>query len=79
MLTLRKYRVLEYAEKAGFGRQDELADALGVSRQWLSALLNGRATPTTEQLVTLTQLFGCSIDDIADYPKAAAPTVAVAA
>jgi DNA-binding XRE family transcriptional regulator len=72
MLTLKKYRVMEYAEKAGYGNQGELADAIGVSRQWMSTLLNGKATPTTDQLVALSQLFGCRIDDIADYPKVAA-------
>ena len=72
MLTLKKFRVLEYAQNAGFSNQGELADALGVSRQWMSALINGKATPTTDQLVKLVQLFGCEIDDIADYPKAAA-------
>lgn len=72
MLTLKKYRVLELSENAGYSTREELAEALGVSRQWLSALLNGRKTPTTDQLVKLTQLIGCQIDDIADYPKVAA-------
>lgn len=69
MLTLRKYRVLELMEDAGYKTQADLADAVGVSRTWMSALLNGRATPTTEQLVMLAQLLGVNIDDIADYPK----------
>jgi transcriptional regulator with XRE-family HTH domain len=70
MLTLKKYRVMELMEQAGYKTQEELAAAVGVSRTWMSALLNGRATPTTEQLVTITRLLGASIDDIADYPKA---------
>ena len=72
MLKLKKYKVLELMEAAGFNTQSDLADDLGVSRTWVSALLNGRATPSTDQLVRLTQLLKCSIDDIADYPKAPA-------
>lgn len=73
MLTLRKYRVLELAEKAGFQTQEELANAVGISHNWMSALINGRAMPSTEQLVRLAQLLGSSIDEIAEYPKAEAP------
>lgn len=69
MLTLKKYRVLELMEAAGYKTQEELAAAVGVSRTWMSALLNGRATPTTEQLVLITRLLGATIDEIADYPK----------
>jgi DNA-binding Xre family transcriptional regulator len=68
-LKLRKYRVLERMEKAGYATRGEFADALGVSRQWLSAMLNGRTTPTTDQLVAICQLLRCSIDDIVEYPK----------
>lgn len=69
MLTLKKYRVLELMQKAGYRTQADFAERLGVSRTWLSALLNGRATPSTEQLVLITQLLGTSIDAIADYPR----------
>ncbi len=70
MLTLKKYRVMELMEQAGYRTQEELAAAVGVSRTWMSALLNGRATPTTDQLVLITRLLGATIDEIADYPKA---------
>lgn len=70
MLTLKKYRVMELMEAAGYKTQEEFAAKLGVSRTWMSALINGRATPTTDQLVTITRLLGATIDDIADYPKA---------
>lgn len=72
MLRLKKYRVLEYMEKAGYDTQEGFAEAIGVSRVWLSALINGRATPTTDQLVLMCQIFNCAIDDIADYRKAVA-------
>jgi transcriptional regulator with XRE-family HTH domain len=61
---------MELMNKAGYKTQEELATAVGVSRVWMSALINGRATPTTDQLVTITRLLGVTIDDIADYPKA---------
>lgn len=70
MLTLKKYRVLELMNKAGYNTQGDFAERLGVSRTWLSALLNGRAMPSTEQLVLITQLLGTTIDEIADYPRA---------
>ena len=69
MLTLKKYRVMELMQQAGYKTQEELAAAVGVSRTWMSALLNGRATPTTDQLVLITRFLGATIDDIADYPK----------
>lgn len=72
MLTLKKYRVIEKMEQAGFNNQQDFANAVGISRPWLSAILNGRATPSTDQLVKMAQLLGCNIDDIADYPKALA-------
>jgi transcriptional regulator with XRE-family HTH domain len=52
MLTLKKYRVMELMEQAGYKTQEEFAAAVGVSRTWMSALLNGRATPTTDQLIS---------------------------
>jgi transcriptional regulator with XRE-family HTH domain len=70
MLTLKKYRVMELMEAAGYKTQEDFATAVGVSRTWMSALLNGRATPTTDQLVLISRLLGVTIDDIADYPKA---------
>lgn len=70
MLKLKKYRVLELMEIAGYRTQGDLADALGVSRTWVSHLLNGHTSPTTDQLVMLVRLLNATIDDIADYPKA---------
>jgi transcriptional regulator with XRE-family HTH domain len=70
MLTLRKYRVLELMDKAGYRTQEEFANDVGVSRTWMSALLNGRATPTSDQLVRMARLLGQPIEDIVDYPKA---------
>jgi transcriptional regulator with XRE-family HTH domain len=78
MLKLRKYRVLELAEAAGYRTQEDLAQALGISRNWMSTLLNGRATPTTDQLVMLARLLGTTIDEITDYPKAPSPVRAPA-
>ena len=76
MLTLRKYEVLERAEKAGIKTSKELAERLGVTPTWLSACLQGRRTPSTDMLVALVQVLGCDIDDIATYPKDLAPVMA---
>ena len=72
MLKLKKNTVLGLMHLAGYGTQQEFADALGVSRQWLGMLINGRETPTTDQLVRMSQLLGTTIEEISDYPKAEA-------
>ncbi len=76
MLKLRKNTVIGLMHLAGYNNQGELAQDLGVTRQWLSAMLNGLGTPSTDQLVKLCGLLNCSIDQIADYPKAVALIVA---
>jgi transcriptional regulator with XRE-family HTH domain len=69
MLKLKKNTVLGLMHLAGYSTQLELASALGVTRQWLGEMLNGRGTPSTDQLVQMCQLLGCTIEEIADYPK----------
>ena len=55
----------------GIGTKGELAEHLGISRQYVSMLLNGQQQASTDLLLALSQLLGCSIDDIVNYPEVA--------
>ena len=58
--------------------QEQLADALGVSRQAVSKWESNTAYPETEKLVRLCKMFDCSLDNLVlDRPEpfaAPAPT-----
>lgn len=45
-------------------RQDELAKALGVSRQTISSLENGRYNPSILLAYKIAKLFGMSIEEV---------------
>ena len=45
-------------------RQDELAKALGVSRQTISSLENGRYNPSITLAYKIAKLFGMTIEDV---------------
>ena len=45
-------------------RQDELAKALGVSRQTISSLENGRYNPSITLAYKIAKLFGMSIEEV---------------
>ena len=45
-------------------RQDELAKALGVSRQTISSLENGRYNPSITLAYKIAKLFGMRIEDV---------------
>lgn len=55
LYTLRKARGLT---------QEELAEALGVSRQAVSKWESGAAMPDTEKLIALSKYFGVTIDSL---------------
>lgn len=44
--------------------QQELADAIGVTRQLISALESGRANPSVGTLVKISRYFAIPIDDL---------------
>ena len=50
-------------------RQEELADALGVSRQTIGSLENGRYNPSILLAFKLARYFGLSIEDIFLYEE----------
>jgi len=50
-------------------RQEELADAMAVSRQTISSLENGRYNPSIELAFRLARYFGLSIEEIFLYEE----------
>ena len=60
---------LEELRKARGIRQEELADALGVSRQTIGSLENGRYNPSILLAFRLARYFEMSIEDIFIYEE----------
>lgn len=60
---------LEELRKAQGIRQEELADALEVSRQTIGSLENGRYNPSILLAFKIARYFGMSIEDIFIYEK----------
>ena len=58
-----KNRIEEIRTERGM-RQEELASALGVSRQTISSLENGRYNPSILLAHRIAVLFGAAIEDI---------------
>lgn len=57
------------AERQRLGlSQDALAEQMDVSRQAVTKWESGRSAPSTEKLLKLSTLFGCSLDDLAGKP-----------
>ncbi|MBW9109135.1 helix-turn-helix transcriptional regulator [Microbacterium trichothecenolyticum] len=55
-------------EAAGI-TQAELARRIGVTRQTLIAIEQGRYSPTLELAFQLARAFGLGLDDLFDYPE----------
>ena len=47
--------------------QRELSDLSGLSEACVSRYLNGTRAPNFKALINLSYVFGCSIDDLADF------------
>lgn len=60
-------RALRFA--AGEMTQAELADRLGVTRQTIIAVEQGRYSPSLEMAFRIAQVFGVPLEDVFDYPK----------
>ncbi len=58
-----KNLIVQIRQERGI-RQDELAKALGVSRQTISSLENGRYDPSILLAHKIAKLFGMSIEDV---------------
>ncbi|PFJ03203.1 helix-turn-helix transcriptional regulator [Priestia megaterium] len=50
-------------------KQMKLAEKMGVSKQTMSAWVNGRITPTLEAAYQLADLLDCPITDLWTYEK----------
>lgn len=44
--------------------QEKLAEALGVSRQTVLAIENGKFNPSVKLALKMAQLFGCQVEDL---------------
>ena len=60
-------RALRFA--AGEMTQAELADRLGVTRQTVIAVEQGRYSPTLEMAFRTARVFGVPLDDVFGYPE----------
>ena len=60
---------LEELRRARGVRQEELADALGVSRQTIGSLENGRYNPSILLAFRIARYFGMQIEDIFIYEE----------
>ena len=60
---------LEMLRKSAGIKQDELADAMEVSRQTISSLENGRYNPSLELAFKLARYFNLSIEEIFIYEE----------
>jgi putative transcriptional regulator len=49
--------------------QQELADLVGVSRQSINSIENGRYVPSLPLALTFARVFGCTTDDIFTLEK----------
>ena len=63
-----KNRLEEIRKQRGI-KQDELAEAMGVSRQTISSLENGRYNPSVILAITLARFFGTNVEDIFIYEE----------
>ena len=50
-------------------KQQQLADMLGVSRQTIGSLENGRYNPSITLAFKIARFFGCSIEDVFLYEE----------
>jgi putative transcriptional regulator len=60
-------RALRFA--AGEMTQADLADRIGVTRQTIIAIEQGRYSPSLETAFQLARVFGVPLDDVFQYPE----------
>ena len=60
-------RALRFA--AGEMTQAELADRVGVTRQTIIAIEQGRYSPSLEVAFKIARVFGVGLDDVFQYPQ----------
>ena len=57
--------ISDYRKKQGIS-QEKLAELLGISRQAVTKWENEKTNPDTENLIRLSEVFGCSIDELCE-------------
>jgi len=57
-------RVRELREQAGGMSQSTLADAIGVTRQTVIAIEQGRYSPSLESAFRISRVFGVGVEDV---------------
>jgi putative transcriptional regulator len=60
-------RALRFAN--GEMTQAELADRVGVTRQTVIAIEQGRYSPSLEMAFQIARVFGVALDDVFQYPE----------
>lgn len=63
-----KNRLEEIRKERGI-KQEELAQAMGVSRQTIGSLENGRYNPSITLAIKLARFFGMTVEDIFIYEE----------
>ncbi|MER7459138.1 helix-turn-helix transcriptional regulator [Micromonospora sp. NPDC126480] len=53
--------------------QAELAERIGVTRQTVIAIEQGRYSPSLEMAFRIARVFGVRLDDVFQYPEEATP------
>jgi putative transcriptional regulator len=53
--------------------QAELADSLGVTRQTVLAIEQGRYSPSLEMAFQIARVFGVPLDEVFHYPEGGTP------
>jgi putative transcriptional regulator len=64
-------RALRFAK--GEMTQAELADRIGVTRQTVIAIEQGRYSPSLEMAFQIAHVFGVPLDDVFQYPEGDSP------
>jgi putative transcriptional regulator len=65
-------RALRFAQ--GEMTQADLADRIGVTRQTVIAIEQGRYSPSLEMAFQIARTFGVPLDEVFQYPDAEAPS-----
>lgn len=58
-----KIRIIKLRDEMGW-TQEELAERIGVSRSTVAKWESGRGTPTIGNIITLSEVFGVTIDSL---------------
>ncbi|RZT58182.1 putative transcriptional regulator [Microcella alkaliphila] len=64
-------RIRALRDEHGDMTQGQLADALGVTRQTVNAIEQGKYSPSLEVAFQIARVFGVGLDDVFQYPDGA--------